>query len=542
MVHRTVLSCLGVFALTLAATVSWADPAPAPMPLILNQSADSMFECVPFSGHLNAFAAKDMVVEGYQKLIDRYVGTNVSHIFFNVNFQRVAYGSAVCESYWDVPDPEKDTSSWPQRSYYAYKAGVDPFQVCVERCREKAISPWISVRMNDTHYHEEQHKIFSLWWDHPEYRRGVKGFHNGFDYAAEPVRAYYLALIKEVLERYDPDGIELDWMRFPYHFRKGEEQAGLDILTAFTRDVRKLADNWAARQGHAVGLAARVPATPDMSRALGMDAVRWVKEGLVTVLIPCATWRPSDTDMPIEEWRERTGEGAPPFILSAGSDLWLQGKPGGTFMKDNLESQRGFTAAMLHRSADSIYLFNHFNRKDFQHEFTESGGSTQVRDEYRALLSDAGDLEATTSSARRHVLTFRDTSAPGIVNPHPLPARIDQEHPAAFILHTGPRPETGRVTLRIGLDKAEGVWEAALTAQVNGTDCIAIADLNKPGQFVAHKGKGSHIVHSVDQLAPRVAQFEVPLAAMKAGRNRIGIKHAQGKPQTITWCEVYVAP
>ena len=60
------------------------------------------------------------------------------------------------------------------------------------------------------------------------------------DYGRPEVREYYLALIRELAERDDFDGLELDWMRCGYHFRRGHEQEGLQILTEFTADVRSL--------------------------------------------------------------------------------------------------------------------------------------------------------------------------------------------------------------------------------------------------------------------------------------------------------------
>ena len=510
--------------------------------LILNHSADSLFECVPFDEPLSPSVSKAAVIDGYHKLIDRYVGSNITHILFNVNFQRLAYDSEVCETYWDCPNPTRDTSGWPLKSWYVHRTGVDPFDVCIKRSRVRGFSPWVSVRMNDTHYNDVQHKMFSLWWDHPEYRRGVGGFHNGFDFSHEPVRELYMSLIREVLERYDADGLELDWMRFPYHFKPGQEQAGLKILTDFTREVRQLTKAWTERRGHAVELAARVPSTPDMAAALGMDAVRWVQEGLVDVLIPTSTWMPTDTDMPMEVWRERIGENAPAFTLAAGADLYVQGVPGGSLMKDTLESQRGFTAAMLHRGADCIYLFNHFNHKDFVREFTQPDGGKVVKDEYADILAQAGDLDKAAHGPRRHVQTFRDTNAPGVSNPRALPYHVDGEKAATFRINIGPKPKSGSVTLRLGLDQKDGLWEAVLSAQANGTECEAAADLNKPGDFKPHKDGGYRYKDSVALVAPRVAQFNVPLSAIQAGFNTFNVGLREGAPQTIVWLEVYVAP
>ena len=50
-----------------------------------------------------------------------------------------------------------------------------------------------------------------------------------FDYGREEVRAYHTKLVKELIERYDFDGLELDWMRFGFHFRPGYESIGIDF-------------------------------------------------------------------------------------------------------------------------------------------------------------------------------------------------------------------------------------------------------------------------------------------------------------------------
>ena len=101
------------------------------------------------------------VIEGFHKIIDQYVGTQVTHLLLNTNYQRAAYPSEVWETYWDVPDPERDTSGWPRLTWLVHETGVDLYQVCIDRCREKGVSPWVSVRMNDTHYCDEQAKMSS---------------------------------------------------------------------------------------------------------------------------------------------------------------------------------------------------------------------------------------------------------------------------------------------------------------------------------------------------------------------------------------------
>jgi hypothetical protein len=249
----------------------------------------------------------------------------------------------------------------------------------------------MSIRMNDTHYIGDPAASNTFWQKHPELRRTGGG---GYDFAQPAVRDHYLALVEELAKRYDCDGVELDWMRFPHHFKPGQEQAGRKHLTDFMHSTHALAAAAAARRGHPVKIAARIPAVPEAALALGMDGVTWIKEGLADMLVLSAVWRPSDTDIPIEWWRGLIGPVEHPYLLAAATDLWIQSAPGGSLMKDDLETQRGFTAAMLDRGADLIYLFNHFNASDFRRTCATPDGRTAVlQDEYQALLHTAGRME-----------------------------------------------------------------------------------------------------------------------------------------------------
>jgi len=49
-----------------------------------------------------------------------------------------------------------------------------------------------------------------------------------------------MALIREVCDRYDMDGLELDWNRFPQHLREGEETEKAKELTQWMAEVREV--------------------------------------------------------------------------------------------------------------------------------------------------------------------------------------------------------------------------------------------------------------------------------------------------------------
>ena len=110
-------------------------------------------------------------------------------------------------------------------------AGLDPYAIWISRCREKRISPWLSMRMNDVHSVDDpSHFLHSTFWrEHPEYWRVPHGsaapwVNRALNYAHAAVREHQMSFVRELLERYDADGLELDWMRFGYHLTPGRER------------------------------------------------------------------------------------------------------------------------------------------------------------------------------------------------------------------------------------------------------------------------------------------------------------------------------
>ncbi len=475
---------------------------------------------------------EEMTVAGLQKLVDQYVGTQVSSIFFNPTSQRTAYASKVRESFWD--QNEKVDNLLVKNTRLLNQKGIDPYQIWIERSREKNISPWISMRMNDLHYTDDPDAFThgSFWRDHPEFRR-VVGSRRGYsdqalDYSIQEVRDHNMALIRELLERYDADGFELDFMRSSYHFKPGHEKQGAQILLEFVRQVRELTKEWAQRRGHPLKLAIRVPAVPEFARGMGLDGVAMARAGLVDMLVPTPFWETADFDIPIERWRELLGPHADQVVLAACMEGNIRGcRMPSEVIVNSIEPMRGFTAAMLDRGADQIYLFNHFS--------TPKGQDS--------IFHEAGRLETVIDKPRRHIVTFHDIVPPGTVKTALLPSVLKSPHnPAQFRIYTGPGVSGGTVTVRVGLAESEGVTEVTLAARVNSVECQPISDNADLAQFPVTKP--NRVVHAATAATAvkRVLQFDAPVSSMQRGYNLVEVFLDQGAAQTIVWVEVYIAP
>lgn len=423
-------------------------------------------------------AGQHLDAEAVESFVDQYTGTQVRQLMLCPNGMRASYASTVRDRIWDGyepdagddqpffdcvrdnPDSIKFLRGWVHTAWQLQASGIDVYERWISRCRKKAISPWISVRMNDVHdVDNERHLMHSRFWrENPQFRRIGYRFaqmeDRALDYSHKEVRDHYMSLIRELAERYDFDGLELDWMRFGYHFAPGTEQEGVNILNDFTSEVRALLNEWAARRGHEIKLSARVPSKPQNAVGLGMDAVKWAKRGLIDMLVVTPFWHSIDTDMPIELWKqllEGTG-----VALAAGLEVLVRPYFGYTPLNNSLETSRGAAISALHRGADCIYLFNYID------EYT--GFSPQ---EHASLLRELGSIETLAGKPRRHVVTFADTWAVGEPRAFALPAVCSADGWAEFRVHIGPKPDAGDVKVVLGIESGS-VDQQTITLIVNG--------------------------------------------------------------------------
>jgi uncharacterized lipoprotein YddW (UPF0748 family) len=155
-----------------------------------------------------------------------------------------------------------------------HQDGIDPYRLWLARARKHRIGAWVSVRMNDLHnVDDERHYLHSEFWKtHPELRRvPYRGEQRdkALDYLQPAVRDHNWKFVEEVAARYDFDGMELDWMRFGFHFTPGREAEGARVLTDFHRRLRKLL-------GPKKRIAVRVPSRPETAQRRGRRRGWWI--------------------------------------------------------------------------------------------------------------------------------------------------------------------------------------------------------------------------------------------------------------------------
>ena len=336
--------------------------------------------------------AHDLTPEGLRDYLDSVAaGGAVTHFFMCVNGQRTSYGSNVWEPIWlGVNQPARNgATNWPWcvNAKLLHDRGIDPYRIWIDRAREKGISPWISLRMNDVHFANDPKRICrneDFWYDHPEWHRKPNQPRDGkspwgdygWDYSHPEVRAHMMALVREVLDRWDMDGLELDWMRFNRCLTPGKEREQAFVLTDFMREIRRETDAAAKRRGHPVKLGVRVPVTVDISESLGFDVVAWTKERLFDFISPSGEYSTPDyVRADLKDWLSLVRAGNPDALVVPGTDIHFSNGRNNAFSGHlDVGLIRGWV--LNNAGADGYYFFNAPYWRDLERRMLYAGELT----------------------------------------------------------------------------------------------------------------------------------------------------------------------
>ena len=161
---------LGLAGLLIATAAGGEPTAPAENPgslrnmLALNEDNSHFF---------GTRKPEDMTTAGLHAFVDQYAGSAVTHLFLCPNAMRASFRSQSRDAIWDPVGGKEPDGLWPQNAKRLFAAGLDPYQVWIGRCREKGLSPWLSMRMNDVHDVDNPDNFMhsSFWRAHPEFWR-----------------------------------------------------------------------------------------------------------------------------------------------------------------------------------------------------------------------------------------------------------------------------------------------------------------------------------------------------------------------------------
>lgn len=259
--------------------------------------------------------------------------------------------------------------------------GKDILQIMVDFARMHDKEIFWSMRMNDIHdtthrMPNNPHPLFPpLKAKHPEYLMGDRdkiglpphGSWTAVNYGRPEVRDLVFRFIEEACQGYDVDGVELDFFRSPVLFKShawGKEvtQEERDTLTALMRRVHKMTQEVSLKRGRPLLISIRVPDSVEYCKAMGIDLERWLKEGLIDLLVVGG-------DFLLTPWEQSVALGHK-YNVPVYPCLTYEGRKQKWFewvgRRSTAEAYRARARTAWNAGADGIYLFNLFNPRASQ--------------------------------------------------------------------------------------------------------------------------------------------------------------------------------
>jgi sugar lactone lactonase YvrE len=299
-----------------------------------------------------------------------YDGSQVDTLLVCINAQVMYYPTKV-GTLRGAASTAEERVHWPSRERQRFDtmqrffdAGVDPYAVLFSEMRGRGREALLSFRMNDDHGNDFLRTQFRI--DHPDCHLGA----GALDFGQEAVREYVFRLIKEAVERYDCDGIELDFNRFPRFFQGGTTDERVAQMNSLVERVRQMVDEQGKRRGRRLVLAVRVPSnfgralpTPQSARELGCDVVGWVERGWVD-FVTVSEFLHERYDLPLAEWKQ-----AIPQVPVYGGIECTEGREAAQYLP--AANYRRAARRLWSEGADGVYLFNFFTTREYGAEAWE---------------------------------------------------------------------------------------------------------------------------------------------------------------------------
>jgi hypothetical protein len=190
--------------------------------------------------------------------------------------------------------------------------GTDALKVVTEHMHAKGKEVLAAIRMSDTHHTHIGHTHPLC----PQFAIDNRQFvikqpdgrtnETALDYSYAEVREHRLNIMREIVEEYDVDGLELNFVRWAKHFPRDKGRENAEIMTAYIGQIHEMLGS-AAKQGarKKLTLGVRVPESVAACWLAGVDIETWVERGWLDYVV-IATWNNTDPQLPVDEFARFT--------------------------------------------------------------------------------------------------------------------------------------------------------------------------------------------------------------------------------------------
>ena len=427
---------------------------------------------------------------------------------------------------WGIAVGAGQTSYWQtqQLGMPLSPANPDPTPVMTEAARRLGIEVFASIRMNDTHdaFGKPHGRLdYPLKLEHPEWLLGDESrrgdFHtapealmwSGLDFEVPQVRDDRLGWIRRSAERYDVHGVDLNFFRMPWFFRRGREAAGTPQMTDLVRKARRALDEVSEAKGAPMLLGVRVPGTVETCARVGIDVETWLREDLVDRLLVGGGYEPYTS--PYEE------------LVRLGHDHDVPVYPCINCGLPELGSDAAFRGAasnIYQAGGDGIYLWN------YQYRHAPRIGYGRPQPAVYELLGELASPHALAGGDKLFGVENVERVGPYAIASHPTQLPLDLGSRALQVVRS--------LRLRVGDDLAAAHRDGRLDRAVLTLDLGGV----RPGDSVGVQVNGVSLSPSGSPGAESDAggdstqlHWDVPADAVKPGDNTLAVWIDERPPQ-----------
>ena len=457
-------------------------------------------------------------------------------------------GHAICAGATDRAGEEKFIDGiMPFMNLYLdlLEAKVDWLAETAGACRQHQLSPWVSIRMNDYHGHKNiEGSFFNLpLLKKPEMRLRQSaysptmfepGYRTGLNYERAEVRALMFAQIKEVVQDYDFEGLELDWWRQPLCCEPNASPATVEMISDWIREVRALTQRQAKRTGRPYPLGLRIPGQLETLKSIGLDVPTLCREGTLDFVAPSGFWCTA-WEMPHDDLRRKLGDRVAIYgVIEDGANTLPTHSPVTgrrqpiRYTSASREMLHANAAGKLALGADGIEWFNFY--------CTDQARVPGLISDY-ASLRNIDRLDWLRGRPKHYTFSTGGSGLflpPFEITPQ-LPVILEPGWSHQFRLPMCAEPADARLELTVQVVLRAADHPVALPVSCNG--CWPRVDSTPSDQLLFPCGPLTHHVPE-----HRALDFRFPAALVRDGWNDIMVENGGDQPITIACIELAIRP
>lgn len=392
--------------------------------------------------------------------------------------------------------------------------GNDPPKVVIRESRKRNLDVFYSFRINDIHdsFIPEEMATFKknnpAWMIGERDYDGVLSFRSSLNFAVPEVRDLKFRVIEELFQKYDFDGLEIDFMRSAPYFLPGEEPKNAHLLTRMLRRIRQHLIQRGRERGRPIPLAVRVNESLHSCYLDGFEVGQWLDNDLIDIL----SLGSGVIDIEVEEFNKLA---APKGVLVYPC---LYGWPSRYSPVPEALAQ-GMALTYWQQGAGGIYLFNWFPHTKNN---SENNGPYMT-----GLLKKLGDADVLRES-KSPLMFVADRGRPSRAYAHNwlhsiLPVELAAKSSVKFDIRSGVSFSTAdqaNIQLQLTVDKLQNGDQVMV--EFNGRPLDGI-NTDSAGKLIA----------TVDSSRLRLGANDVVVTATKLSSN-------SDEPRTLTAAELHV--